>query len=96
MERNGNLLKTFSAYLNEVAGKMGQGTVADQAGIDPSLFSKFKNGQGCLSLDAIEKLLKINDAGIVSNSDARKLEDALAIVADLWKNEREKARKEVK
>ena len=85
-------MKTFSQYLNELAGKLGQGKVADEAGVDPGLFSKFKNGQGCLNLEAIEKLLKIEDSGIISSSESRKLEDALAIVSDLWKSEREKHR----
>jgi putative protein kinase ArgK-like GTPase of G3E family len=84
-------MKPFSEFLNELVGKMGQGALADQMGIDGAALSRFRSGQGSISLDKVDKVLEVADAVIVSKADRRKLEDALATVSDLWSKERQKA-----
>jgi hypothetical protein len=96
MEVNGRRLKMdnqnpFSHFVNHLSGKFGQGTLADEIGVDPSIFSKWKSGQpAAVPIAAIDKMFAKENAIIVSKDDWAKLENALEVVSDLWKFERQK------
>ena len=81
-------LKSFEIYLSELVDKMGQGTLADKLETDSSTLSRFRSGQGTISLKTIEKALTLGDAVIVSRGRLRRVEDALEVVSDLWKQAR--------
>lgn len=81
-------LKSFEIYLSELIDKMGQGTLADRLETDSSTLSRFRSGQGNISLKTVEKALALGDAVIISRSRLRRVEDALEVVSDLWKQAR--------
>ena len=81
-------MKSFEIFLNELIDKHGQGTIADKLGIDSATLSRFRSGQGTISLKDLEKVLKLGDGAIISRSQLRKMEDALEVVSDLWKKSR--------
>jgi len=81
-------MKTFEIFLGELIDKVGQGTLADKLGIDGSTLSRFRSGQGNISMQTVEKILAIGDGALVSRPELRKLEDALEVVSDLWKRAR--------
>lgn len=81
-------LKSFETFLNELVDKVGQGTLADKVGIDGSLLSRFRSGQGSLTIHTIEKLLTTGDGAIISRTQLRRLEDALEVISELWKKAR--------
>ena len=84
-------MKAFSTFLNELVGKMGQGTLADQLQMDGATLSRFRSGQGAIPLEKIDKIFELADALIMPRADKRKVEDALAVVSELWSKERKKA-----
>ena len=83
-------MKTFSDFLNELTGRMGQGTLADQIGMDGANLSRFRSGQGTITLASLEKLFDAAGACIVSCAERQRLEDALETLSELWRNERKK------
>jgi len=76
---------TFRDLITDLISKHGQGTLADKLGIDASILSKFRSGEGAIKLGPLEALLKIGDAGVRPESEIKKLEDAFEIATDLWK-----------
>ncbi len=85
-------MKTFSDFLSELTGQVGQGTLADQIGMDGANLSRFRSGQGTISLACLDKLFEIADACIVSCADRRRLEDALETISKLWSQEKNRMR----
>ena len=81
-------MKSFEIFLAELIDKMGQGTLADKLDIDAATLSRFRSGQGTISIKDLEKILKMGDGTIISRSQLRKMEDALEVVSDLWKKSR--------
>lgn len=81
-------MHNFEDYLNEIVGRIGLGTLADQLEIDPAALSRFRSGQGSLPLSAIDKILRAGNVAIVRREEWRKVEDALEVMSDLWKRER--------
>ena len=81
-------MKPFELLLSELIDKMGQGTLADKIGIDQSLLSRFRSGQGAITLSVIEKIMVIADALVISRGEVRRLEDAFEVATDLWKKAR--------
>ena len=81
-------MKSFEIFLGELIDKIGQGTLADKIGVDPATLSRFRSGQGTISIKDLEKLLALGDGAIISRSQLRKMEDALEVVSDLWKKSR--------
>ncbi len=77
-------MRSLEAFLGDLIDKMGQGTVADKIGVDASLLSRFRSGQGSMGLEMIERLLILGDGAIMSRSHLRRLEDALETVSALW------------
>jgi transcriptional regulator with XRE-family HTH domain len=80
----------FGQFLTELINKYGQGTLADKAGTDGSTISRFRSGQGGLTIGTLEKLLEIGGAVICSRGYIMKIEDAFDTATDLWKRERRK------
>ncbi len=83
-------MKTFSEFLNELAGRVGAGTLADQIGMDAGAFSRFRSGQGTISLARLEKLLQQSGICLVTCEEKERLETALETISELWKSERRK------
>ena len=83
-------MKAFSELLNDLVGKMGQGTLADQLGIDGATLSRFRSGQGSISLSNVDKIFELAEACILPCAEQRRLEDALETLSELWRNERKK------
>ena len=81
-------MTTFSNFLNSLTAKMGQGTLADEIGIDGAALSRFKSGQGTINLAALDKIFKIANVTIIPRAELRKMEDALETISELWKKER--------
>jgi len=79
---------TFLEYLNDLIAKHGQGALADQVKSDGSILSRFRSGQGPISLYTLEELLKAGNVMIIPRAELRQLEDSLATVSDLWRKER--------
>ena len=80
----------LTELLNELVDRMGQGTLADQCGMDDSTLSRFRSGNGSISLRHLEKIFEVANVVVISRSRLRKIEDALEVVTDLWKEERRK------
>ncbi len=78
-------MATLWDFLTEQINKHGQGTLADKLGIDASILSKFRSGEGAIKLGPLEALLKLGEAGVRSEAEIKKLEDAFEIATDLWK-----------
>jgi hypothetical protein len=85
-------MKPFSTFLSDLVGKMGQGTLADQLGIDGALLSRFRSGQGALCQEKIDKIFELAGACIVPCEEKRRMEDTLETISDLWRKERRKDR----
>jgi len=81
-------MKSFEIFLAELIDKHGQATLADKLGIDAATMSRFRSGQGTISLKDLERVLRLGDGAIISRSQLRKMEDALEVVTDLWKKSR--------
>jgi len=85
-------MRQFSDFLNMLVAERGQGKLADELKVDPSILSRFRSGQGAMSLEHIDGILTIGDAIIISKSEyekeIRQREDALALISDLWKESR--------
>lgn len=75
----------FSDLLNDLCTKHGQGSLADSIGMDPAAFSRFKNGDGNISLKNLEALLSFSDVMILPESDVKRLMMSFFTVNDLWK-----------
>lgn len=83
-------MTTFLEFLNDLISKHGQGALADQVKSDGSILSRFRSGQGTLSINTIEALLQAGDAVITTKEEFRKLQDALDTVSELWRKERKR------
>jgi hypothetical protein len=83
-------MTTFLEYLNELIALHGQGTLADQVKSDGSMLCRFRSGQGSLSINTIQALLDAGKATIIFNTDLECLENALATMSDLWRQERKR------
>lgn len=83
-------MRAFTEFLNRLVGEIGQGTLADQIGADGATLSRFRSGQGSLSMEAVDKLLDVGNAVIIQRTEWEKLEGALETISDLWKIERKR------
>ena len=81
-------MKSFEIFLAELIDKHGQGTLADKLEVDAATLSRFRSGQGTISLKDLEKILRLGDGAIISRSQLRKLEDALEVLSTLWSKSR--------
>jgi len=71
--------------LNELCVKHGQGSLADQIGMDPAAFSRFKNGDGNINMKHLEALLEFSDATIIPTDDLRRIIQSVFTANDMWK-----------
>jgi len=83
-------MKNLSDLLSALVNSIGQGTLADKIGIDPSALCRFRSGQGTLSLKVIENILDAGEIVLVQRAEMEKRENALEVISDLWKEERRK------
>ena len=79
---------TFRDLITDLISKHGQGTLAEKVGTDDSTLSRFRSGQGALSMAVMENLIKEAGAIVLPLEDHRGLEDALARMSSLWLKER--------
>ena len=77
--------QSFRDLLNELCSKHGQGSLADQIGMDAAQFSRFKNGDGNISMKHLEALLAFSEAIILPENDVKRLIMSFFTVNDLWK-----------
>ncbi len=84
------MIKNFTELLNDLVGRFGLGTLADQIKADPAALSRFRSDQGALCLNKIDSLMEIADVVMIARIDLQKMEDALETLSDLWKAERKK------
>jgi len=71
--------------LQDLCNRYGQGTLADQIGMDPAAFSRFKNGDGNISLKHLEALFSEANITILPESDVKRLVMSFFTISDLWK-----------
>ncbi len=76
---------SFSEVLNELCAKYGQGALADEIGMDPAALSRFKNGEGTISLKKIEALLSFSDMSLIATDDIKNLYISFFTMSDLLK-----------
>ncbi len=79
---------TFRDLITDLISKYGQGTLAEKVGTDDSTLSRFRSGAGALSMAVIENLIKEAGAVLVQGEDLERLQDALAVMSDLWRKAR--------
>ncbi len=75
----------FSDLLNDLCTIHGQGKLADQIGMDPAQFSRFKSGDGNISLKHLEALLSFSDCMILPSGDVKRLMLSFYTVSELWR-----------
>ena len=81
----------FTELVEGLVAKHGQGTLADMIGVDGSILSRFRSGQGTINILALQKLFEIAGVVIVSKEDLDGYEDSLSFVTKLWNQERSKS-----
>lgn len=77
--------QTVTDIVSDLCARLGQGAVADEIGMDPAQFSRFKNGEGNISLAKIEALLKLADCVVVKKMDLYRQWSAFFMVTDTLK-----------
>ena len=77
-------MKPLSDFIACMVGKKGQGTLADEIGVDGAELSKFRSGQGRLPLAALDALLDKNYALSLPRSEWRRQEELLAEMSRKW------------
>lgn len=94
-------MRQFANFISNLVGKKGAGSLADEIRYDAGAFSRFRSGQGAISLEKIDEILELGGALIISKEEfkqiedgykeeIRRLKDALELQSDLWKEERRK------
>ena len=63
----------LSDLLHDLISKHGQTTLANQIGIDSSALSRFKNGEGNISLEHLEKLLSEADVILIERERYKRI-----------------------
>lgn len=81
------MLKSMSVadLVAEMVSKKGQGTLADEIGMDPAAFSRFRSGEGNISMKHLESLLSTSDAVILPKEDVKRIMTSFFTICDLWK-----------
>ncbi len=74
--------------ITKVISDHGQSSVAESIGESDSTLSRFRSGQGGMTIGAIQRLLDEYDMTITPKNHEQKLEDALEVITDLWKKAR--------
>jgi transcriptional regulator with XRE-family HTH domain len=67
----------LSDLVHNLTTRHGLETLANELGVDKSALSRFKNGEGALSLDAIEKILTAGGVVLIEEQRYRRLFYAL-------------------
>lgn len=62
--------------------------VAEKIGETDSTISRFRSGQGGLTIGALQRLLDSYGLSVEPSDGQKRLEDALEVVSDLWKRAR--------
>jgi transcriptional regulator with XRE-family HTH domain len=75
----------FSEMLEDLVSGRSQTVVAEEAGMDQSKLSRFKNGEGTLSLKDIDKLMELADASVITRRQEKNLTTTIFTLAELWK-----------
>ena len=82
-------MQSFSEYLESLIKQFGsQMALATAAGIEQASISRFRSDQIGLNKDAIDRLLMIGKAVILTEEEIRDFEDTLDHMAAMWRRER--------
>jgi transcriptional regulator with XRE-family HTH domain len=76
---------TLGDVLHECISKHGLVTLANELGIDKSALSRFKNGEGALTLEHIEKLLGYSDVVLIQNHRYHRLMSTIITLSEFLK-----------
>ena len=88
-------MQTFSEYLESLIKQFGsQMALAMAAGIEQASISRFRSDQNGLSRDAVDRLLAVGKAIIVTEDEIRSFEDTLDHMATMWRRERRKRKED--
>ena len=82
--------QTLRELLMDLCNKHGQGKLADQVGIDPAAFSRFRNGEGNISLKDLEAVLSFANVVIIPDEIMKNLFISLCTGYDLLKKSAQK------
>jgi hypothetical protein len=75
----------FRDMFNDLCVLKGQGTIADEIGMDPGAFSRFKSGDGGISMKQLEALLAQADVVITPTKEIKMLMMSVFTFVDMLK-----------
>ena len=75
----------LSDVVHELVSQNGLTNLADEIGINKSALSRFKNGEGALTLGDIEKILQFGEITIIPSVRYRRLISNLISMSELLK-----------
>ncbi len=82
-----NCMREFSTFLNQLIGRLGNGRLADEIGVDGAALSRFRSGQGSLPLSAIDKILDLGEGTIATKKEIEDMKRTILTVTKFWECE---------